>query len=112
MKAEIKDTDTRKGNLFIGYDNKVFSWHLGHFSVLANGVDVDEIIREPIPLTEQWLLDFGFSKTSGYPYKMLNGYIRIRNGIYFFKFYTLEVELPYVHTLQNLYHSLTNKELK
>ena len=57
-------------------------------------------------------MDFGFGKDNGYPYKMLNGYIRIRNGIYFFKFYTLEVELPYVHTLQNLYYSLTNKELK
>ena len=64
-----------------------------------------------VPLSEQWLLDL-FSKENGYPYKMLNGYIRIRNGVYFFKFYTLEVELPYVHTLQNLYYSLTNKELK
>lgn len=65
----------------------------------------------PIPLTEEWLIKLGFGKQNGYPFEMLNGYIKIRNGIYFFKYYQLEIELNYVHQLQNLYFALTSKEL-
>ena len=73
----------------------------------------------PIPLDEQWLGRFGLTKPYNdrygvkrtFPYKMLDGLIKQRNGVYFFKHGTLEVELPYVHTLQNLYYALKNEEL-
>lgn len=73
----------------------------------------------PIPLTEQWLLDFGFRNDS---LEMNNSKV---------EYLTLDYEtddvinclifqsnklsgyshIKYVHQLQNLYHSLTNKEL-
>lgn len=73
---------------------------------------------KPIPLDEQWLERFGLTKPYNdrygvkrtFPYKMLDGVIKQRNGVYFFKHGTLEVELPYVHTLQNLYYALKNEE--
>lgn len=76
-------------------------------------------IALPIQLTEQWLKLFGLTKPYNdkygaertFPYKMLDGFIKQRNGVYFFKHGTLEVELPYVHTLQNLYYALKNEEL-
>lgn len=65
----------------------------------------------PIPLTEEWLLRFGLAKQNGYPYKYLNGFLKIRNGIFFFKYHDLEVELPFVHNFQNLNFALTGEEL-
>lgn len=75
---------------------------------------------QPIPLTEEWLLKFGFEKIkSGYEeaetydfynenlyFNMANQSIKI-NGNYAISF------IPdYVHQLQNLYFALTNTELK
>lgn len=71
---------------------------------------VDDIF-EPIHLTEEWLLKFGFRSNNGYPLKLLCGYIKIRNGVWFFKYNKLDIELQYVHQLQNLYFALTGNEL-
>ena len=80
---------------------------------------------EPIPLTEEWLTKFGFEKDD------VNTYIHYSlpsgTGIYFesgndWNFNDanicgdydecIHVKLPqYVHQLQNLYFSLTGKEL-
>lgn len=65
---------------------------------------------EPIKLTDEWLDRFKLDKGNGYPYRFLNGYLKMRNGVYFFKYYDIEVELPYVHDLQNLYRSITGNE--
>ena len=66
---------------------------------------------QPIPLTDEWLFKFGVLKNNEYPYKFLNGYIKIRNGLFFYKYHLLDIELKYVHQLQNLYFSLTGEEL-
>ena len=70
---------------------------------------------EPIPLTEEWLLKFGFKEDGHYnsakrwmgifnqPLIQCNGYFTIPN--YF------STEIKYVHTLQNLYFALTCEEL-
>jgi hypothetical protein len=75
-------------------------------------VPIDEI--EPIPLTEEWLIKFGFNK-------VCSMYIRISdiNEMEFFDniitfkdwFCKLEKKIQYVHQLQNLYFALTNTEL-
>ena len=67
---------------------------------------------QPIKLTEDWLDRFGLVKRNGYPHELMDGYIKIRNGVYFFKYYKLEVKLPFVHTLQNFYFSAKGKELE
>ena len=66
---------------------------------------------KPIPLTEQWLLDFGFDKMN----------TEYSKGYYFYNDETLRIDhgnecyfdIPckYVHTLQNLYFALTGEEL-
>jgi len=71
---------------------------------------------KPIPLTEEWLIRFGFDKKGeqyfkGYCYEigmMLNSNNEwyIDDGIR-----TFDLPLKYVHQLQNLYHSLTGEEL-
>lgn len=78
---------------------------------------------EPIPLTEQWLLDFGF-----YKIKEKNTFLTLQNVIeefsLFFNLKTSCIELEtdycqviqlkrlkYIHQLQNLFHALTGQEL-
>lgn len=65
----------------------------------------------PIPLTIEWIKNFGLEKNNCYPYKFLNGFLKIRNGIYFYKYYDLDIELKYVYQLQNLYFALSGTEL-
>jgi len=68
---------------------------------------------EPIPLTEKWLINFGFVKQMGC---MFTNKITIRNGIK--GKYQLRVSdgldfvfIKHVHQLQNLYFALTGEEL-
>lgn len=57
---EIKDL--RIGNYYIGYDDKLKQVDLGVFYLLFNDVDLDEIIKSPVLLTETWLVNLGFEK--------------------------------------------------
>jgi hypothetical protein len=70
---------------------------------------------EPIPLTEDWLVKFGFEKLQNnlyskgrltyhktYGWKILENWVKKWSGVQ---------ELKYVHQLQNLYHALTGQEL-
>ena len=73
---------------------------------------------EPIPLTEEWLLKFGFidrynarwlqdNKMTTWEVTIIDGKFHVTvNG----DEYRL-CELHYVHELQNVYHSLTGEEL-
>lgn len=80
-------------------------------------VNIDEVT--PIPLTEQWLLDFGFEKTMAWTYAInLMGDIKL---VYYlgekgfsigFKNYSDFSNLKYVHQLQNLFYALTGQELE
>ena len=85
-------------------------WEKGVHVGFGKCFEFDEL--EPIPLTEEWLPKFGIIKKNGYPYKFNKGYLKLRNGIFFFKYYEIEIELPFVHDLQNLNFALTNEELK
>ena len=70
---------------------------------------------EPILLTEEWLLKFGFWHDNYYnsskrfinksPLIIIQG-----NGYYTLPYY-FHCEIKYVHQLQNLYFALTNHEL-
>lgn len=77
------------------------------------GINIGEI--EPIPLTEEWLLKFGFIKSldeyGGYLKELPNGNkYRIKNNTYSTQHF--EVKFEYVHQLQNFHFSITNEELK
>ena len=68
----------------------------------------------PIPLTEEWLLKFGFEKTTNEYYDKNNGLVIWIDG----QFINIEwkdrflISYTYVHQLQNLYFALTNTELE
>ncbi len=84
---------------------------------------------KPIPLTEEWLLRFGFeiydSGRHNSPHAIketirlsgIGGYngdveeFKITDKIYWFLSGYEHTEIQYVHQLQNLYHALTGEEL-
>lgn len=79
---------------------------------------LDEI--EPIPLTEDWLLKFGFNKDAPYYLKhpLIVGLLANEKDVNYCESEDSEdvlqlskVELKYVHQLQNLYFALAGKEL-
>lgn len=86
---------------------------------------VDVFYYEPIPITEDWLVKFGFEKKynrySEENYFMINGFglcivnlakcyapATLYDGIQFIR---KGINIIYVHQLQNLYFALTGKEL-
>jgi hypothetical protein len=67
---------------------------------------------QPIPLTEEWLLRFGFinnelsAQPNVYVFHNCSIYVRGMSGAVHPR------DVQYVHQLQNLYHSLTGQELQ
>jgi hypothetical protein len=88
---------------------------------------LDDHYYQPIPLTEEWMLKFGFEETD--PKKFIGGlYTRKKtDGFYGFhinketmSYCTFDYEgdiddiikIQYVHQLQNLYFAVTGEELE
>jgi len=82
---------------------------------------------QPIPLTEEWLLKFGFSKnendvlqiettlmplsitlSDNYPDEKYKAWVYEDEN---FRYHIISDNIKYVHQLQNLYFDLTNEEL-
>jgi hypothetical protein len=69
---------------------------------------------QPIPLTEEWLLKFGFKKTNNWNnVQYTKGIMQIRNlnTLFLYGRNHSQIDFKYVHTLQNLYFALTGEEL-
>lgn len=67
---------------------------------------------KPIPLTEEWLMKFGFEKNIGWDdmvYYILNG-VDVYEMIDYYEY--ADAKIKHVHQLQNLYFALTGEELK
>lgn len=87
--------------------------------------DIDEFESfKPIPLTEEWLIKFGFERVTpmgstydnNYAYELKDwGRIALKNGVLVSdQYYFLDglcFDIKHVHQLQNLYFTLTGKEL-
>lgn len=74
---------------------------------------------KPIPLTEEWLLKFGFEKQMAWTYrihmfgdKWLVVYLGQKGWSINNKNYPDFMKLDYVHQLQNLFFAITGEELK
>ena len=78
---------------------------------------------EPIPLTEEWLIKFGFDKQRDGSHQRNDFSIfldkRFRTNLYLqdnernsFKWFGYECKVVHVHQLQNLFYALTGEELK
>jgi hypothetical protein len=118
----LSATDLRIGNLYyyrvVDHSDQRKEW----FEVSKIDYDDLRVIAikdemnqdyQPIPLTEEWLLKFGFEvyefnhKENQYGFK--DRLIVIRDG--FFCDYGSSVIIKHVHQLQNLYFALTGTEL-
>jgi hypothetical protein len=69
---------------------------------------------KPIPLTEEWLLKFGFEKNKEHGYFEFDRLIvAIHDGVNQFYLCDIDifVKIETVHHLQNLYFAIRNKEL-
>lgn len=115
---KLNHKEFRIGNL-VEYDGRVFeidsvSEVLPTLNTIEFGIGVvDWNNLKPIPLTEDWLVRFGFEvyefdhKENQYRFK--ERLIVIRDGC--FIDYGSSVSIKYVHTLQNLIFALTGTEL-
>lgn len=77
---------------------------VGHF-LLSNIEHAQKGFHlKPIPLTEEWLVKFGFKKGS-------KGWFKTLSNNHKFNFYMYKNLCSNVHQLQNLYFALTGEEL-
>ena len=117
----MEASEVRIGNLLNhnnGFVVGPFTVNSIHISDLERGNDYAKEY-EPIPLTEEWLIKFGFGfkeyDSLGWiesPSDMF--YSLKKRGEYYYPYETdnvIQFELKYVHQLQNLYFALTGEEL-
>lgn len=102
------ENELRLGNYLLGYDNNYFTWDYGHYDLCSKGIDADEL-GMPIELTEEILLKSGFNIFANHAvqYECI---ILIYEGK--FRYKNSNIDIKYLHQLQNLYFSLTGKELE
>lgn len=116
----MKSNELRIGNyvLFSGFETRIKPYDFSKQCRGLNGSEMPNI--EPIPLTEEWLLNAGFEKLTSIEkgfksnsYTYSRGYsfiIHFNNGLLSTNFWQGN-EKKYVHELQNLFFSLTGEEL-
>lgn len=92
-------------------------------STFSLGVMVN-VNYEPVPITQEWLLKFGFEKLIDNEFTLRYDLKKDPRFDYFFPKHNLKTfglrfqgitlfdEIKYIHQLQNLYFLLTAKELK
>ncbi len=112
----ISARELRIGNIvnIIGHASGIGISAIG-ISKFENG----KIKVEPIPLTEDWILKFGFEKTNRIDFGELKPCfakfsfaLMIRHKSFFVDWIGGNTEIKYVHQLQNLYWCLCGEELK
>jgi hypothetical protein len=116
----MKETDLRIGNL-VNYETlegdvltNIIDWQ--DLKWLSEDEQSFNLAHSPIPLTEEWLLKFGFVKNNNNQFILMEGGVDILfnkdlngwtcDGINFSINMT-----EHVHQLQNLYFALTGTEL-
>lgn len=117
----MESKELRIGN-YVSIDLKG-GLEIKHEPITASGLldfhhnkDKSSFRYKPIPLTEEWLVKFGFKKNETYCFIDIKNNIQLMNisNKYFRLYYrgvSLIIDIYYVHQLQNLYFDLTQKEL-
>ena len=116
----MKANELRIGNYIQDQGGKIlridwFEQNKACMQMFVNYIEVHPLTEhfdsmQPIPLTEEWLMKFGFEALfSGAGY--VKNHVEIgynHNGFYII---TSGLKIKYVHQLQNLYFALTGEEL-
>lgn len=111
---EIKD-----GNWVLGYDNKPFMFFMEDFEPLMDKIDIDDIIKEPIKITDEWMRKLNYTLVyrqweKPFTKKLKDGSIRLVLEKPTQKDYPLYymgvVVIRYVHQVQNLFDAQNNQE--
>ena len=109
----MKASELRIGNYYNQFENtEKVSWST--LKTLEEST-TEQLWCKPIPLTEEWLLKFGFEKKGVNRTRWTFWKIDLvedEKGIYSFDESRIYIDIKYVHQLQNLVHALTNEELK
>lgn len=113
----MKAKELRIGNYFKpdSFYRKEFDFEIvtpNHLMDFAT--DPQDDYYKPIPLTEEWLVKFGFAM---YPRQAYDLYTKESEGVLFTikggdRFYYSKFEIKYAHQLQNIYFALTGEELE
>jgi hypothetical protein len=116
----MKASELRIGN----WVNK--SLKSGSGRILQTQTNVQDIVRlhentgsfnyEPTPLTEEWLLNFGFEPDKDNAHFLNKEPFTLKEHpegfVVWHKGHALGIVVKHVHQLQNLYFALTGEELK
>lgn len=115
---EMKATELRIGNYVYQSDaygdTPITGYQIYQFDTFCRGGIVADYYKgfKPIPLTEEWLLRFGFEKDDTIWIKHPIYGLLEKNGRFFIELgETGGIYIQYVHQLQNLYFALTGEEL-
>jgi hypothetical protein len=104
-----EDTTIKQGIVYcLNYTNCTVGCKFGRDTVKYSNI-------EPIPLTEEWLLKFGFIQKNN-QFFLENFRFHIEkpcnyDGYIFCDNHIVLTETKHIHQLQNLYFALTNEEL-
>ena len=125
----MKANELRIGNyvyyVFTSGNKEDHIFDIGDFEHIAIHEPAKEIYQ-PIPLTEEWLVKFGFDKVTDFEFSIDDSYLTLKveddnwdelcMDVFIM---TLDMHKPfyitcieYVHQLQNLYFALTGTELE
>ena len=109
----MKSSELRIGNFIENTDSQMASYMVVNADVIKQNEHTMYASLEPIPLTEEWLLKFGFTKHGQYSYFYKDDLIIDKNdlGVFFMCDIDIHVEIKSVHQLQNLYWCLFGEEL-
>lgn len=112
----MKAKDLRVGNIVYYFSDNSDTWFndrvLSENDMICLLSDNGDH-AENIPITDSWLLKFGFEhkKTIGGYSKWSNKKMRLLDMKFYFDSSEYFIRIRYVHQLQNLYHALTGEEL-
>jgi hypothetical protein len=106
----MKEKEFRIGNLVYGKKIETVRGIIDGYVWFNDEANLHIELCQPIPLTEEWLLKFDFEITNNFQTKD-RFQTHIQDGIIWFEYGYIVIELKYVHQLQNLYFALIGEEL-
>ena len=123
----MKATELRIGNLVQGGTiTEIGKDYFKYFDGYATWNSITQVENLPIPLTEEWLVKFGFKEyidfgrhtgiwdlrpLQGFSYDLSDNKVMIMNKGNSQSHWLHDNKIEHVHSLQNLYFALTGEEL-